>query len=42
MAAIAGWTDEATMPAEVLLIEPLGTTNTGDAGGDLTAEERRI
>ena len=32
----------ADEPAEVLLIEPLGTTNTGDAGGDLTAEERRI
>jgi mannose-6-phosphate isomerase-like protein (cupin superfamily) len=26
--------------AHVLLIEPLGTANTGDAGGDLTAEER--
>jgi hypothetical protein len=26
----------------VLLIEPLGTTNTGDAGGDRTAEERRV
>jgi hypothetical protein len=32
----------ADEPAEVLLIEPLGTTNTGDTGGDLTAEERRI
>jgi mannose-6-phosphate isomerase-like protein (cupin superfamily) len=32
----------ADEPAEVLLIEPLGTTNTGDAGGGLTAEERRI
>ena len=32
----------ANEPAEVLLIEPLGTTNTGDAGGDRTAEERRI
>jgi len=32
----------ADEPAEVLLIEPLGTTNTGDAGGDRTAEERRI
>jgi mannose-6-phosphate isomerase-like protein (cupin superfamily) len=32
----------ADEPAEVLLIEPLGTTNTGDAGGDRTAEERRL
>lgn len=28
--------------AEVLLIEPEGTVNTGDAGGGLTAPERRI
>ena len=28
--------------AHILLIEPKGTANTGDAGGDLTAEERRI
>ena len=28
--------------AHVLLIEPSGTANTGDAGGELTAEERRI
>ena len=28
--------------AHVLLIEPLGTPNTGDAGGDLTAPEERI
>ncbi len=28
--------------AEILLIEPRGTVNTGDAGGELTAEERRI
>jgi mannose-6-phosphate isomerase-like protein (cupin superfamily) len=28
--------------AHVLLIEPAGTPNTGDAGGELTAEERRI
>jgi mannose-6-phosphate isomerase-like protein (cupin superfamily) len=28
--------------AHVLLIEPLGTVNTGDAGGELTARERRI
>jgi hypothetical protein len=26
----------------VLLIEPRGTVNTGDAGGELTAEEREI
>jgi mannose-6-phosphate isomerase-like protein (cupin superfamily) len=26
----------------VLLIEPMGTRNTGDAGGDLTAEPERI
>jgi hypothetical protein len=26
----------------VLLIEPRGTRNTGDAGGELTAEEREI
>src|SRR4051794_30303740 len=28
--------------AHVLLIEPAGTPNTGDAGGDLTAAEERI
>ncbi len=28
--------------AEVLLIEPKGTPNTGDAGGELTATEFRI
>lgn len=28
--------------AHVLLIEPLGTPNTGDAGGELTAREERI
>jgi mannose-6-phosphate isomerase-like protein (cupin superfamily) len=28
--------------AEILLIEPRGTANTGDAGGALTAEEREI
>lgn len=27
---------------EVLLIEPIETVNTGDAGGDLTAEPERI
>jgi mannose-6-phosphate isomerase-like protein (cupin superfamily) len=26
----------------VLLIEPAGTVNTGDAGGEMTAEEREI
>ena len=31
--------DEET---HILLIEPLGTTNTGDAGGELTAREERI
>ena len=31
--------DEET---HVLLIEPAGTVNTGDAGGDLTAPERTI
>ena len=28
--------------AHLLLIEPVGTPNTGDAGGPLTAEEREI
>jgi mannose-6-phosphate isomerase-like protein (cupin superfamily) len=28
--------------AHVLLIEPMGTVNTGDAGGELTAPERMI
>ncbi len=28
--------------AQILLIEPLGTRNTGDAGGELTAPEERI
>jgi mannose-6-phosphate isomerase-like protein (cupin superfamily) len=28
--------------AEILLIEPRGTVNTGDAGGDLTAPEREL
>jgi mannose-6-phosphate isomerase-like protein (cupin superfamily) len=28
--------------AHVLLIEPVGTVNTGDAGGELTAAERDI
>ncbi|WCB91817.1 hypothetical protein DSM104299_00495 [Baekduia alba] len=33
---------KADEEAHVLLIEPLGTPNTGDAGGDLTASEERI
>jgi mannose-6-phosphate isomerase-like protein (cupin superfamily) len=28
--------------AQLLLIEPKGTVNTGDAGGDLTAAEHRL
>ena len=32
----------ADAAADVLLIEPEGTVNTGDAGGELTARERRI
>ncbi len=28
--------------AEILLIEPRGTVNTGDAGGELTAPEREV
>ena len=32
----------ATAEAHVLLIEPRGTRNTGDAGGELTAEEEEI
>ncbi len=28
--------------ARVLLIEPLGTVNTGDAGGELTAQEEHL
>ena len=28
--------------AHILLIEPMGTPNTGDAGGELTAPEERI
>jgi mannose-6-phosphate isomerase-like protein (cupin superfamily) len=32
----------ADSEAHVLLIEPSGTVNTGDAGGDLTADERQI
>ena len=33
---------KADEEAHVLLIEPRGTVNTGDAGGELTAEEVRI
>ena len=33
---------KADEEAHVLLIEPRGTPNTGDAGGRLTAEEREI
>ncbi len=33
---------EAAEEAHVLLIEPRGTVNTGDAGGALTAAEREI
>lgn len=33
---------KANAEAHVLLIEPKGTTNTGDAGGELTAEEVEI
>ena len=32
----------AAEEAHVLLIEPSGTPNTGDAGGELTAPERQI
>lgn len=33
---------KASEEAHILLIEPKGTPNTGDAGGDLTAVERAI
>jgi mannose-6-phosphate isomerase-like protein (cupin superfamily) len=33
---------EADEEAHVLLIEPKGTINTGDAGGELTAEPREL
>jgi mannose-6-phosphate isomerase-like protein (cupin superfamily) len=33
---------EAQEEAHVLLIEPKGTVNTGDAGGSLTAEPREL
>jgi mannose-6-phosphate isomerase-like protein (cupin superfamily) len=33
---------KADEEARVLLIEPRGTVNTGDAGGELTVEEREI
>ncbi len=32
----------AAEEAHVLLIEPRGTPNTGDAGGEMTAEPRRL
>ena len=33
---------DAEEETEVLLIEPKGTVNTGDAGGDMTAEPRLL
>jgi mannose-6-phosphate isomerase-like protein (cupin superfamily) len=33
---------DAAQEAEVLLIEPRGTVNTGNAGGELTAEPRML
>jgi mannose-6-phosphate isomerase-like protein (cupin superfamily) len=33
---------DATEDTEVLLIEPAGTPNTGDAGGEMTAEPRKL
>jgi mannose-6-phosphate isomerase-like protein (cupin superfamily) len=33
---------DADEETEVLLIEPRGTVNTGDAGGDMTAEPRLL
>ena len=33
---------EAAEEAEVLLIEPMGTVNTGDAGGEMTAEPAEL
>jgi hypothetical protein len=33
---------DAVEETEVLLIEPDGTVNTGDAGGDMTAEPLRL
>jgi mannose-6-phosphate isomerase-like protein (cupin superfamily) len=33
---------EADEETEVLLIEPKGTVNTGDAGGEMTAEPRML
>ena len=32
----------AETDCQLLLIEPSGTVNTGEAGGDLTVEERSI
>jgi mannose-6-phosphate isomerase-like protein (cupin superfamily) len=33
---------DATEETEVLLIEPDGTANTGDAGGEMTVEPRKL
>ena len=33
---------DAVETAEVLLIEPSDTVNTGDAGGEMTAEPRML
>jgi len=33
---------EAEQETEVLLIEPDGTVNTGDTGGDMTAEPLKL
>ncbi len=33
---------KANEEAHVLLIEPVGTINTGDAGGEMTAQPREI
>ena len=33
---------KATEEAQVVLFEPMGTTNTGDAGGDMTTELREL
>ncbi|HEX2646186.1 MAG TPA: cupin domain-containing protein, partial [Candidatus Dormibacteraeota bacterium] len=32
---------KADVETHVLLVEPMGTVNTGDAGGALTADEKR-
>ena len=33
---------KATEEAQVVLFEPVGTTNTGDAGGDMTTQLREF